>query len=88
LKLVLHMQWCYHTHMNMNTVTIPRRIVKNDDLIVMPRRDYEALLEFRKIQEFKPTAAQRQSLVKAEANLRKGKTLKYDELVGKLGFAN
>lgn len=72
----------------MNTITIPRRIIKDDDLVVMPRKDYEDLLEFKKIQEFIPTAAQKRSLVKAEANLRKGKTLKYNDLVRKLGFAN
>lgn len=30
----------------MNTVTIPRRIAKNDDLIVVPRKKYEQLLRF------------------------------------------
>ncbi len=28
----------------MNTLTIPRNLIKNDDLIVLPRREYEKLL--------------------------------------------
>lgn len=27
----------------MSTITIPRAVIKDDDLIVLPRRDYEAL---------------------------------------------
>lgn len=28
----------------MNTLTIPKSLINNDDLVVLPRRDYEALL--------------------------------------------
>ena len=28
----------------MNTITIPKNLIKNDDLIILPRRDYETLL--------------------------------------------
>ena len=30
----------------MNTITIPQKLVKNDDLVVVPRRDYERLMRF------------------------------------------
>lgn len=71
----------------MNTVTIPKKIAGKDDLIVIPRKEYEALLELKKIREFTPTAAQKKALARAEVNFRKGKTLSYHELVKKLGFA-
>ena len=32
----------------MATITIPKKLIKNDDLIVIPRRDYEKLLRFLK----------------------------------------
>lgn len=36
----------------MNVVTIPKTLVKNDDLIVMPRREYERILDvFKKYGE-------------------------------------
>lgn len=72
----------------MNIITIPKRLAGKDDLIVVPRREYQALLELKKFREFVPTAAQKKSLAKAENNLRKGKNFSYNELVKKLGFAN
>ena len=72
----------------MNTITIPRKLAQRDDLIVVARREYEALTELRKTQEFVPTAAQKRALVKAERNLARGKTFSYHEVVRKLGLAN
>ena len=70
----------------MDTITIPKKLANKDDLVVVPRREYQALLELKKFKEFKPTAAQKKALTGAENNLRKGKTLSYNELVKKLGF--
>ena len=72
----------------MNTITIPKKFTQKDDLIVLPRKEYEALLELKKVIEFKPTVIQRKALLKAENNLRQGKTLSYNEFARKLGFAN
>ena len=70
----------------MNTITIPKKLAEKDDLVVIPRKEYEALLVFKKFKEFTPTLAQRKALLKAEDNFRKGKTLSYYGLVKKLGF--
>jgi len=72
----------------MNTVTIPKKLANKDDLVVIPRKEYEALLALKKIKEFTPTTAQKRALAEAENNLKKGKTLSYDELVEKLGFTS
>lgn len=71
----------------MNTITIPKKLAQNDDLIVVPKKEYEALIELKAIKEFVPTKAQKRALIKAEANLKSGKTMSYNELVQKLGFA-
>jgi len=70
----------------MSTITIPRKLAQKDDLVVVPRKEYEALLELKKIKEFTPTAAHKKALAKAESNLKQGKALSYNELVRKLGF--
>jgi len=70
----------------MNTITIPKKLAEKDDLVVIPRREYEALLVFKKFKEFVPTLAQKKALFKAENNFQKGKTISYYELVKKLGF--
>ena len=72
----------------MNTIVIPQKLSKKDDLIVVPRKEYEDLLELKKIKEFIPTPAQKRALLRAENNLKQGKTLSYNELVKKLGFTN
>lgn len=72
----------------MNTITIPKKIASQNDLIVIPRKEYEALLELKKFKEFSPTSAQKKALARAEQNFRKGKTLSYYGLVKRMGFAN
>lgn len=72
----------------MNTVITPKKITSRNDLIVIPRKEYEALLELRKFKEFSPTAMQKKALARAESNFRRGKTLSYHELVKKLGLAS
>jgi len=72
----------------MNTITIPQKLAGRDDLVVIPRREYEALLELKKFKEFKPTPAQKKALTQAESNFRRGKTLSYYGLVKKLGFTH
>lgn len=57
-----------------------------DDLVIIPRKEYEALLELKKVKEFTPTLSQKKALLRAEENLKKGKSLTYNELVRKLGF--
>ena len=72
----------------MPTITIPKKLAQKDDVVIVPRKEYEALIELRKTREFTPTVAQKRALVKAEKNVKRGKTLSYHELVRKLGLAN
>ncbi len=72
----------------MSTITIPKKFAAKDDLVVIPRREYEALLELKKFKEFDPTVTQKKALLRAENNFRAGKTLPYHELAKKLGFTN
>lgn len=72
----------------MVTITIPKKLAGKDDLVVIQRREYEYLLEFKKIKEFAPTSAQKKALARAEANFKQGKTLSYHEVARKLGFAD
>ena len=72
----------------MVNVTIPKKLAQKGDLVVIPRREYESLVRLRKMKEFSPTVTQKRALIRAEANLKKGKTLSFDELSRKLGFTN
>jgi len=72
----------------MSNITIPKKIALREDVIVIPRKEYEALLELKKFKEFVPTAIQKKALARAESNFRSGKTLSYHELAKKLGLAS
>lgn len=70
----------------MSTITIPKKLAQKDDLVVIPRREYESLVALKRLKEFTPTTAQKKALLRAENNFRKGKTLSYHELERTLGF--
>ncbi len=72
----------------MNTITIPKKMANSDDLIVIPRKEYEALLELKKIKEFIPTQAQKKALIQARENRKEGKYFTINELRKKLGFTS
>ena len=72
----------------MRAVTIPKALSKAGDLVVIPRKEYEQLLQLKKIREFRPTAVQKQALKRAERNLKQGKTLSYDAVARSLGLAD
>ncbi|HEY4510608.1 MAG TPA: hypothetical protein VJJ73_02120 [Candidatus Paceibacterota bacterium] len=56
----------------MNRIIIPRRLIKDDDLVVIPRGDYETLLGFSKIREFTPTAMDKKNLKRGRKNFHSG----------------
>lgn len=72
----------------MPTLTIPKEIIKKEDkLIRVPRNEYKAFLQWRKIAEhprefktFKPTKAQLKDLEDARKERRRGVYLTFDEL--------
>ncbi len=69
-------------------MTIPKKLAAKDDLIVIPRKEYEALLSRHPVETFIPTAAEKKALARAERNLRQRKTISYHELRRSLGFTN
>lgn len=72
----------------MKAVTIPKKLAGKDDLVVIPRKEYEELLELKKIREFTPTTAQKRAFARARRNRKGGNYLTIDELEKKLGFTN
>jgi len=67
-------------------LTIPKKLAKKDDLVVIPKREYEALLELKKIREFMPTVTQKKALARARKEYKAGKYLTFNELKQKLGI--
>lgn len=67
----------------MATLTIPRQLTKGDELVVIPRREYEEFSEWRDtfggLKEFTPTSALKLDLKRARAEYRRGKFLTLNE---------
>lgn len=76
----------------MSIITIPKQTIAKDDLVIVPRKEYETLLHFRnpliKIKEVTMTKPQKLALQKARKNLALGKYLTIHELKHKLGIKN
>lgn len=72
----------------MRVITIPKTLSQKGDLVIIPRKEYEGLLELKRIREFEGTAAQKRALARAERNLKKGRTLSYDAFARALGIAD
>jgi hypothetical protein len=70
----------------MSIITIPKTLAAKDDLVVIPRKEYEALLGLKKIREFTPTATHKHALARARKNRAKGNVMTVNELKQNLGF--
>ena len=69
----------------MSIVTIPKKITRGEDLVIIPRGEYEHLLELKKIYEFRATSSQKKALSHARRNRKKGRVLTLSELRQQLG---
>jgi len=72
----------------MGVVTIPKALAKKGDLVVIPREEYETLLQLKRIREFQPTPAQKKALARAQGNLKKRRTVSLNEFGKALGLAH
>lgn len=70
------------------TVTIPYKLTRGKELVVIPLEEYEELVELRKIYEFKPSEKIREALKKAKINRKKGRVLTLHELKKDLGVTD
>ncbi len=73
----------------MTVITIPKKL-RNQDLVLITRKEYEELLreKLKNVKEEPMTPRLREAFKRAEKNLKAGKTLSFDELSRKLGFTN
>mgnify|MGYP001601839424 FL=1 len=69
----------------MNVITIPKKIARAGDLVVISRKEYESLRRFRRVGEFIPTVEQKNALARAEKNFKSKKTFSFDELISRMG---
>ena len=74
----------------MTTITIPKELVKNKELIAVPRHLYDEFIEWQEkiksVRTFKPTTAQKKDLIRARKNYAEGKYITLAQLEHELGI--
>lgn len=68
----------------MTTITIPKELHKDKDLVAVPRGTYEEFLAWQKkvksIKTFKPSASVKRALIRARKNFARGKYMTLEKL--------
>ncbi len=71
----------------MPIAVIPKKVFSRGDLVIIPRKQYEELLEWKK-EEICLTPSQKRGLKQARKNMSRGKFMTINELKQKLGASN
>lgn len=76
----------------MTTLTIPRKVTKGEELVIIPRKEYEAFTRWKRTARvfptFTPTLTQKRALRRAREAYKRGEYLTIDELKRKLDITN
>mgnify|MGYP001563298476 CR=1 FL=1 len=67
----------------MNIITIPKKLAQKGDLVLIPRKEYEALLA-KNVKEFIPTASEKRAIARAKKDYDQGKYITLQELKNEL----
>lgn len=74
----------------MATITIPKNLIKNDDFVLIPRKEYEEFYQWKEtikpFKTFTPTAAQKKDLKRARKDRTDGKYITLNQLENELGI--
>ena len=73
----------------MTTITIPKKITKGEELIVISRREYEEFLKLRKVIPLvKLTPSQKRDLKQARKEFSRGEYITLKQLENELGITS
>ena len=76
----------------MTTITIPKELTKNRDLVAVPRHTFEEFLSWQKkvkaVKTFQATAGEKKALTRARKNLAEGKYTTLEKIRHELAIDN
>lgn len=70
------------------TITISRKLTQGKELVIIPKEEYEALIELKKVYEFQSTLNQERILLRARKRRTAGKALTLGQFKQELGLTN
>lgn len=72
------------------TITIPKELAGRDDLVVIPRKEYEKLAQLNRkmqlVKTFKPSAALKKDVRVARKDYKRGEYITLEQLERELGI--
>ena len=76
----------------MTTITIPKKLILDRELIAVPRGLYEQFLAWQEMlksrKKFKPTAIEKKAILRGRQEIAKGKYITLEELIYELASQN
>lgn len=74
---------CYYD--SMQSIIIPKTFTRQDDLIVIPRKEYEELLDSKRAYPvFEPTKSDLKALAQARKEFKEGKLIEWEVVKNEL----
>jgi hypothetical protein len=66
-------------------ITIPKEFLKRGELVIIPRSEYEAFLDWQKyVKTYKPTDSEKRALKEARKDFSQGRYITLNELKDEL----
>ncbi len=76
----------------MSMIMIPKNLIKNDDLVIIPRKEYEEFYQWKEVAKlfkiFVPTTAEKMELKKAREDYQQRKYFTLHEFKQRLATKN
>lgn len=73
----------------MATITISKELIKEEELVLIPRRKYEEFLDLEKIIKIvKPTKSELRTIKQVRKEIKKGKSISWHELKQELAHCS
>lgn len=76
----------------MTTITISKKLIKENDLIILPRKEYEEIYQWKEVAKFfktfEPTLAHKKDLSQARKDYKQKKYITINELKKRLEIKN
>lgn len=71
-------------------VIIPKKLVQKDNLVIVPRKEYEGYLKYKKlgksVRTYKPTKAELRMIKRAKEDFKKSNYMTLEQLKEKLNL--
>ncbi|TRZ78662.1 hypothetical protein D4R87_00135 [bacterium] len=66
-------------------ITISKQFIKKDELIIMPRREYDEYLFLKKIVSVNPTLSEKKAIAEGKKEIQNGDYISLKQLKNELG---